>query len=254
MGLPKIHKDSVPLRPIVSAIGSPTYELARHLADLLQDHIGKTSSYIKDSADFINKISSLKLNPQDILVSFDVVSLFTKVPVKDTIALINQIFPEDVTALFHHCLTTSYFQWDNEFYEQMDGVAMGSPLSPVIANFYMEHFEKTALESAPHKPSVWFRFVDDTFIIWSHGEEELMGFLNHLNNIHLNIQFTMEKEIEGKLPFLDTWVIRKANFQLGHKVYRKPTHTDRYLHKNSNHHPRQKRGIMKTLVDRARRI
>nr|XP_060615668.1 uncharacterized protein LOC132765391 [Anolis sagrei ordinatus] len=183
-----------------------------------------------------------------------VVSLFTMVPVADTMALINQRFPEDITALFHHCLTTSYFQWDNEFYEQKDGVAMGSPLSPVIANFYMEHFEEQALETATKKPTIWFRYVDDTFTIWSHGEEELNRFLDHLNSIHPNIQFTMEKENEGRLPFLDVLVIRKPDQQLGHTVYRKPTHTDRYLHKNSNHHPSQKRSTIKALADRAQRI
>ena len=95
-----------------------------------------------------------------------------------------QIFPEDVKALFQHCLMTSYFQWDNEFYEQTDGVAMGSPLSPVIANFQMEHFKKQALASAPFTPTVWFRYVDDTFTIWNHGEEKLEEFQNHLNSIH----------------------------------------------------------------------
>nr|XP_060617816.1 uncharacterized protein LOC132767173 [Anolis sagrei ordinatus] len=214
----------------------------------------ETRDYIKDSAHFIEKISNLKLNTNDKLISFDVVSLFTMVPVADTMALINQRFPEDITALFHHCLTTSYFQWDNEFYEQKDGVAMGSPLSPVIANFYMEHFEEQALETATKKPTIWFRYVDDTFTIWSHGEEELSRFLDHLNSIHPNIQFTMEKENEGRLPFLDVLVIRKPDQQLGHTVYRKPTHTNRYLHKNSNHHPSQKRSTIKALADRAKRI
>ncbi|XP_062837651.1 uncharacterized protein LOC134299269 [Anolis carolinensis] len=253
-GLPKIHKDSIPLRPIVSAIGSSTYSLAKFLATQLQTHIGLTAHYIKDSTHFIEKISNLNLSTKDILISFDVVSLFTKVPVADTLTLIKQNFPEDITALFHHCLTTSYFQWDTGFYEQKDGVAMGSPLSPVVANFYMEYFEKQALETAPKKPTVWFRYVDDTFTIWSHGEEELSKFLDHLNSIHPNIQFTMEKEKEGKLPFLDVLVIRKPNQQLGHTVYRKPTHTDRYLHKNSNHHPSQKRSTIKALTDRAQRI
>ena len=74
---------------------------------------------------------------------------------------------------------------------------------------------------------------------------------NHTEIIHPNIEFTMEKEIEGQLLFLDVVVICKADLLLGHKVYSKPTHTDRYLHKNSNHHSRQKRGIIKTLVDHA---
>ena len=101
-----------------------TNELAKYLVTLLQTHIGQTSSYIKDSGHFISKISILKLNPGDRLISFDVASLF----IKDTQTLIQQIFPEDIKALFQHCLTTSHFQWDNEFYEQTDGVAMGSPL------------------------------------------------------------------------------------------------------------------------------
>jgi sorbitol-specific phosphotransferase system component IIC len=82
------------------------------------------------------------------MVSFDVASLFTKVPIKDTIYLLGQHFAEDILRLFPHVLTTSYFSFNG----QIDGVAMGSPLSPVITNFYMEDFEERALESAPHKP------------------------------------------------------------------------------------------------------
>lgn len=176
------------------------------------------------------------------------------VPVKETIDRLRQIFPKDIVSLYEHVLTTTYFQINNTFYEQIDGVAMGSPLSPVVANYYMESFEETALETAPQKPSHWFRYVDDTFVVWSHGEKELEIFLRHLNSIHPRIQFTMEKEANGKLPFLDVLVSRKENGSLGHQVFRKPTHTDRYLHKDSNHHHGQKRAMMKILVDRAKRV
>lgn len=98
-------------------------------------------------------------------------------------------------------------------------------------------FLKTAIEPASHNLTVWLQNVDDTFIIWSHGEAELMRFLDHLNNIHPNIQFTIEKEIKEMPQFLDIMIIHKANLPLGHKVYRKPTHTDLYLYTISNHHP-----------------
>jgi hypothetical protein len=64
---------------------------------------------------------------------------------------------------------------------------MGSPLSPVIADFYMEDFEQRALDLAPHKPFCWFRYVDDTFVIWPQGPDKLKDFLKHLNSIHRGI-------------------------------------------------------------------
>jgi hypothetical protein len=141
---------------------------------------------------------------------------------------------------------------DGQFYEQTDGVAMGSPLSPVIANFYMEDFEMKAIETATHKPACWYRCVDDTFVIWPHGQEKLKDFLNHLNGINNNIQFTMQVEEEGHLPFLDIDMYKKRDSSLGHKVYRKPTHTNLYLHQTSHHHPANKHSVLSSLIHRAK--
>jgi hypothetical protein len=82
-----------------------------------------------------------------------------------------------------------------QFYGQIEGVAIGSPLSLVIANFYMEDFKKDALDSAPQQPLLWFCHTDNTFIIWTHRPNKLNDFLNHLNSI----QFTMETEREGHI-------------------------------------------------------
>jgi hypothetical protein len=131
---------------------------------------------------------------------------------------------------------------------------MGSPLSPVIANFYMEYFEQKALETATLKPKCWYRYVDDTFTIWPHGAEKLSNFLQHLNSINKNIQFTMETENDGKLPFLDILIYKTIDGRLGHRVYRKPTHTGLYLNSRSHHHPTQKQAVISSLVHRAIRI
>jgi hypothetical protein len=117
---------------------------------------------------------------------------------------------------------------------------MDSPLSPVIANFFMEDFEKKTIEQATHKPVCWYRYVDDTLVIWPHGQDKLLEFLKNLNLLNKKIQFTMETEKDGNLPFLDIDIYRKTDGSLGHKVYRKPTHTNLYLQQNSHHHPASK--------------
>jgi hypothetical protein len=190
-GLPKIHKEGVPLRPIVSNIGAPTYLLAKHLAGLLGQLTGNSPHHVQNSGQFIQILDAIKLQPGDLMVSFDVVSLFTNVPITDSLKLLSQHFQNDHLALFKHVLTSTYFSFDNEFYEQTDGVAMGSPLSPVIANFFMQDFEKHALETATHKPTYWYRYVDDTFIIWPHGKDMQMELLEHINKQHNKIKFTI---------------------------------------------------------------
>jgi hypothetical protein len=89
----------------------------------------------------------------------------------------------------------------------------------------MEYFEQQAISKAPRKPTHWYRYVDDNFVVWPHGEEELHEFLDHLNNIQPNIKFTMEVEKSLSLPFLDVLASRRPDGSLGHTVYRKPTHT-----------------------------
>ena len=130
---------------------------------------------------------------------------------------------------------------------------MGSPLSPIVENLFMEKFKKEALDSYPLKPTKWKRYVDDTNVIWPHGETKLGKFLTHLNSISPNIKFTMELEENGSIPFLDVLLTRKEDGTLGHEVFRKKTHTESYLHADSHHHPSQNIGFLNTLVVRASR-
>ena len=85
------------------------------------------------------------------------------------------------------CLCYTYFTFDSTIFEQVEGAAMGSPLSPTVVNLYMEAFEERALESAVLCPRVWLRYVDDTFVLWPHGEDELDAFNNCLNTQHPSI-------------------------------------------------------------------
>ena len=92
-----------------------------------------------------------------------------------------------------------------------------------------------------------------TLVIWRHGIDEPRKFLSHINSLRESIKFTMEIEADNRIPFLDVMVYRKEN-QIITSIYRKPTHTDRYLNFKSNHHPRIKAGVIKSLAHRARTI
>jgi hypothetical protein len=114
----------------------------------------------------------------------------------------------------------------------------------------VEYFEQIALDSVPHKPATWLRYVDDTFVVWPHGTEKPKEFLSHINSVKSTIQFTMEIETGNPLHFLDILENRNGT-DLQTKVYRKPTHTYHYLHYNSNHPSHVKRGVVHSLVNRA---
>ncbi|CAH2097401.1 unnamed protein product [Euphydryas editha] len=235
-GLPKIHKSGVPLRPIVSQIASPTYDLAKHVASVLQPLVGKSPSFVKDSRHFVQIIKEITLEPNDIMVSFDVESLFTNVPIDECLDVVrdklrDSEMPLNYIDLLQHCLQGNYFLFQGQYYLQIDGVAMGSYASnvaPVLANLWMEHFEEKALSLGPKTIRLWKRYVDDIFSIVKGSRIEVDQYIQHLNSIHPKMKFTYEMEADRSLPFLDVRVTVKPNGFLSHCVYRKPTHTDRY--------------------------
>ena len=160
---------------------------------------------------------------------------------------------EQIISLLEFCLKTTYFQFQGRFYEQLHGAAMGSPISPIVANLYMEDFETKAISSAVHPPSIWKRFVDDTFIVIKSSRKE--EFLDHINNLDPNIQFSTEDaKTDGSLPFLDTLIHTMPDNSLLTSVYRKPTHTDLYLQWNSHHHLSAKYSVINTLRHRAKTV
>jgi len=116
----------------------------------------------------------------------------------------------------------------------------------------MENIETRALETYADPPRLWKRYVDDTFVIMKRSK--LSEFLTHLNTIESSIQFTIEKEKEGCLPFLDLLIKRSPSGHLLSAVYRKPTHSDRYLNFKSEHPIQHKQSVVNTLLERAKKL
>ena len=127
------------------------------------------------------------------------------------------------------------FTFNDQHYLQIGGTAMGTGVAPNYANLFMDRFETNALDNWDKKPLVWLRFIDDIFMIWTHGEEELLKFIRYLNSIHEKIKFTHEYSTES-INFLDTTVKIDTDSLLYTTLYEKPTDTHLYLHYSSAHH------------------
>ena len=152
------------------------------------------------------------------MVSFDVDSLYTNVPIDTAVQAALQKLENDpsladrttltsaqITELLTFVLISTYFQYNGSIYEQREGVAIGSPFSAIIASLYMESFEEQVISTSSYKPRIWKRYVDDTFTILDRGSVD--NFLQHLNNQQPSIRrFTMGTENNNKLAFLDTAV------------------------------------------------
>ena len=159
--------------------------------------------------------------------------------------------PEIMVAL-DICLQSSFFVYNDVIYKQIFGCPMGSSLSRIIANLVMEEIEQTALNTNLNPLSLWLRYVDDVYAIMEKTEVE--PFHVYLNTISTSIKFTKELKKSGQLAFFDISVQQMEDESLATSVYRKPTHTDRYLQYLSHHPVNQNVSVARTLFSRAIRI
>ena len=237
-GLPKTHREGTPLRPILSATGLSHHELDKWLAGLLQLVLEQFSSQcILNSFTLAKTMQNLDIDPNIFMCSFNESSLFTNVPLDETSKICSDALydnsdlqppiPKDVFVELMKSVTSSVeFSFNNTMHKQTDGVAMGSPLNPALANIFVEYYEKK-LFSQTQKPLTYFRYVDDTFVTFDH-EAETDEFLTKLNCLHSFLKYTIEKGKEKCLPCLDVCV-EKTDIDFETSVYRKPTLTGQYL-------------------------
>ena len=250
----------MPGRPIVSGIGTLTEYISAYVDYHLQPLLSLIPSFIQDSTHFLNKLTNLPPLVNDtILVTLDVSALYTNIPHREGILACSKIMAlngitqhVEISQLIKFILAHNNFMFNDRHYLQIKGTAMGTRMAPSYANIFMHFLEQDILAKSPSKPSFYVRYIDDIFMLWEHGKQELDRFFSFVNNFHDSIKFTIECSTES-IPFLDV-LVRINHGNLETSVYSKPTDRHAYLHFNSFHPRHIKESIVYSQLLRYRCI
>ena len=238
-GLPKTHKRYVnlpPFRPVIDTIGTTHSQIGKYLCEILKP-LSTNEFTLKDSFDAADRIRNI--SPTDFengyqFVSFDVVSLFTNVPLKRTLNLILDHVYKDkqiettmkrstLKKLILDTCTKTAFSFNDQLYEQTDGVSMGGSLGPLLANIIMVELESKVIRPLINDGTIKFytRFVDDTLLLLK--EDDIERVKSELEKFDSNLKFTYDKFEDETPHFLDIEITSN-----GLRIYRKETFTGHY--------------------------
>ena len=222
----------------------------------------KGKSYIRDSGDFIGKIKILTLIPSgSLLVTVDVVGLYPNIPhdlglkaLREALAKRENksVATDELVKMAEFVLKNNYFEFNGGVKQQISWTAVGTKFAPPYACIFMDQVETDFLQTQKFQPLVWFRYIDDIFFIWTHGEENLREFLEEFNKFHPNIKFTHEFS-EENVTFLDLNV-KLSNGSISTGLHIKPTDRHQYLHFSSAHPDHTKSSIIYSQALRVSRV
>jgi len=257
-GLPKIHKNNTPFRIIVSSINTALYSIASFLQDIISNSLEKTNSHIANSFDLYSSLSGKRIRDSDVLISLDVTSLFTNVPLDLAIDSISRrwshiqrntkISKNELLLAIKFVLSSTFFTFNNIIYKQTHGTPMGSPLSPVIADIVMQDLETSCLNRINCKLTFYFRYVDDIVMAAPSDKTDLI--FKTFNQYHNRLKFTIEYEENRSISFLDLLLtISENTIQID--WFHKKSFSGRFLSFYSGHPLCHKIGMIYGLVDRA---
>lgn len=262
-GLPKIHKLELSVRPIISSINAPNSKLANMLKDVLTKAYNSNNDYyVRDTFEFAEFIKEKQLPRDYVIISLDVVSLYSNIPFELVTKSVNKHWERiseytnlnlnNFLEILRFIFETTYCKFNNNYFKQILGTPMGATLSPIISQFIMDDLLEECIPILSFKPPFLKKFVDD--IITSIPNECKNEILQVFNTYNEHIQFTIEHETERSVPFLDTKLIRSENNQIILDWYIKPTNSGRYINYFSNHTYKIKINLILALKTRVEKI
>jgi hypothetical protein len=263
--LPKAHKSGTPLRPIISGLKHPTIKISKFLDQLLRplfDQMASNTTTTSGSEviEQLHEWSRRNIRQETALCTMDVVDLYTMIPQTEGLFSIKKMFDylkikqiggikiETIIRLSRFVIQNNYFSYDGQFYHQIRGGAMGSPLTLTIANCYMFFFERDIVKQINNSGGLYLRYIDDIFIAINWPTRHLFKEIDRWNKCDSNIKLNVQ--VGQLINFLDLY-IENINGQLFTKVYHKPSYEPYYLPFNSVHPMHMKKNIPFAMLRRA---
>jgi predicted GIY-YIG superfamily endonuclease len=269
-GLPKTHKSlrddsgniQLKLRPIVSFINSPLYNISKYLANILSK-VNEDSVYdLKNSYECVDKLENVILPPNYLLISLDVTAMYDNITSQMAINGIKEewdVIKEHTNmpkALFIElaelCLHNNYCQFQGNFFIAKVGLPMGGSSSVPISSITMNILLRKVLPKLPFEVPFCFRYVDD--LLLSIPKDQVEATLKTFNSYSGWLKFTIEIEKDGVLPYLDMEIHRSDDGSLSTVWYSKPTSTNRLINFHSNHNFLTKLNCAQGLINRVYRL
>ncbi|CAF4889307.1 unnamed protein product, partial [Rotaria magnacalcarata] len=263
-GQPKLHKIDTPMIIVTCSRDTITSPISQFIFRIIKELRTTLSGVVCNTSNFIKIITDVKLNQDEHLASLDIQDLYTNIPVNKAIDITLKRLDEskkldnlpftktDIKELLILALKNSYFQFNGKFYKQKTGLPMGNTLSPILADIYMDEYQKQHLHEVNIPNKIW-RYVDDILIITKMNKTQLDKYVNDLNKIRGTIKFTSEFEQNDQINYLDTMLTKTIiNNETILKIrwFRKDTAADRLLNYESSHGKSIKNNIVKNMTTR----
>ena len=240
---------------------APSYKLAKLLTDILKTHIPLPDVFnVQNSTQLMNDISQLPFVPGTRLASLDISNMYTNIPTKDLINIISNVcktqnieetIAREIMLITNLIITQNYFNFQDITYIQDKGLAMGAPTSSILSKIYLQYLENTKIFNILNEKKIvgYFRYVDDILIIYNENITRVSDVLKSFNDLTPNMTFTLEKERENKLNFLDI-SITKTKDKMSFGIYRKETTSDIIIPNDSCHPTEQKLVAIRYFTNR----
>lgn len=268
--LPKLHKTDLSIRPIISNIKHPTSNISRYIHTVLKPTAEKSKTFIKNSSDLINQLKKIKITRDTLIITADIESLYTNIPnnlgcklttaelYKDKSHTTKPKNADTFQTLLNNVLSNNIFTFNEQYFIQTKGTAMGTIMAPTYANTLLKHMEETKLINNPthrqliNQTHLYKRYIDDILIIFDNKNNILQKLIETLKQTYLPLKLNITY---GQTQnFLDlTLTINPKTLKIDTQLYKKPF-DNTLLNPTSNHPKHTIQNILTQEIQRIKRL